>query len=245
MALRLLREGILTSERIDQLDAPAEVFYRRLMSKVDDYGLFDARLSILRTSLYPLRVDRVREADIARWIAACEKAGVIALYTFESKPYLQMRDTRWQARSEPKWPLPPWGKSEPPSTAESGCEQLLSTDVQPKAVAQVFVFGDEGGDVSSASRGSDPEGFAAFWSAWPSTERKADRKKCAAKWAKEKLHQHLPAILANIEALKGTKKWRDGFEPAPYTYLNGERWKDGVSVDAASTPQAVIPGLDV
>lgn len=115
MPSRLLREGILTSERVDLLDAAAEVFYRRLMSKVDDHGLYDARPSILRSSLYPLRVDRVREADITRWIAACEKAGVIALYEHDGKPYLQMLDTRWIARSEPKFP--------PPSTTENSCAQ--------------------------------------------------------------------------------------------------------------------------
>ena len=106
MPTRLLREGILSSDRIDQLDAPAEVFYRRLMSKVDDHGLFDARPSILRSSCFPLRSDRVREADITRWMAACQKAGVIALYQHDGKPYLQMLDTRWEARSKPKYPLP-------------------------------------------------------------------------------------------------------------------------------------------
>jgi len=111
---RLIREGILTSDRIEQLDFPAEVFYRRLMSKVDDHGLYDARPSVLRTSLYPLRVDRVREADCSRWIAACEKAGLIALYEHGGKPYLQMLDTRWAARSEPKYPLP---------TSENSCKQ--------------------------------------------------------------------------------------------------------------------------
>lgn len=123
MPNRIVREGILSSDRIDQLDAAAEVFYRRLMSKVDDHGLYDARPSILRSSLYPLRVDRVREADITRWIAACEKAGVIALYTHEGKPYLQMLDTRWTARSEPKYP---------PPTSENSC-------AQPQTTAPVFV----------------------------------------------------------------------------------------------------------
>ena len=60
MPNRIIREGILTSDRVEQLDPPAEVFYRRLMSKVDDHGLYDARPSILRASLYPLRIDRVR-----------------------------------------------------------------------------------------------------------------------------------------------------------------------------------------
>jgi len=139
MPSRLIREGILTSERIDKLDASAEVFYRRLMSKVDDHGLYDARPAILRSSLYPLRVDRVREADISRWIAACEKAGLIALYAHNhvasssrqiaecemaglaanEKPYLQMRDTRWTTRAAPKFPSPP---------NENGCEQVKSRE---------------------------------------------------------------------------------------------------------------------
>lgn len=151
MPNRWLREGILDSERINALDWPEEVFYRRLMSKVDDYGLFDARPAILRTTLYPLRVDRVREADIARWIATCEKAGVIALYVYGGKPYGQMLDTKWQARSEPKHPLPPWGKSAhpgahahgPPSDANSppstvnGCEQLHASE--PVVVVEVDI----------------------------------------------------------------------------------------------------------
>ena len=111
---RLIREGIISSDIVDLLDAPAEVFYRRLLNKVDDYGLYDARPSILRANLYPLRVDRVREADISRWMAACQKAGLIVLYQAEGKSCLQMLDTNWQKRSEPKYPLPP----------VNGCKQL-------------------------------------------------------------------------------------------------------------------------
>jgi hypothetical protein len=127
MPNRLIREGILKSDRVEQLDFPAEVFYRRLMSVVDDHGLYDARPSILRTSLYPLRVDRVREADIARWIAACEKAGVIALYEHGGKPYLQMLDTRWQVRSEPKYPLPPDGIVKTLQATDNSCSQPITT----------------------------------------------------------------------------------------------------------------------
>lgn len=130
---RLLREGILSSDRVDQLDAAAEVFYRRLMSKVDDLGLYDARPSILRSMLYPLRVDRVREADIPRWIATCEKAGLIALYVSDGKPLLQMLDTKWLVRSEPKWPLPPWGTAT--FTPVNNCKQLQT----PVPVVEVVV----------------------------------------------------------------------------------------------------------
>lgn len=143
MPNRVIREGILTSDRIDQLDANAEVFYRRLMSKVDDHGLYDARPSILRASLYPLRVDRVREADISRWIAACEKAGLLALYVHEGKPYMQMLDTRWQARSEPKYPIP----------TANGREQVRAT-----ALVVGVGVGDvnEGGDGIARKRTTSP-----------------------------------------------------------------------------------------
>lgn len=118
MPNRIIREDILTSEAVDQLDPAAEVFYRRLMSKVDDHGLYDARLAILKSHLYPLRHDRVREADITRWMAACQKAGLIVLYHHDGKPYLQMMKTKWKARSEPRYPLP---------AAANNCAQLQTT----------------------------------------------------------------------------------------------------------------------
>lgn len=132
MPTRLLREGILKSERVDALDFASEVFYRRLMSKVDDHGLYDARPSVLRADLYPLRLDRVREADITRWIAICEKAGLIALYQSGGKPYLQMLDTRWQTRAEPRFPLPP----------ENSCKQL-QTPVHLVECGDVVVYEEE------------------------------------------------------------------------------------------------------
>jgi hypothetical protein len=104
---RLLREGILDSEAVNALSFPAEVFYRRLMSVVDDFGRFDGRPSVLRSRLYPLKVESVREADISRWIAECEKAGLIVLYEHSQKRYLQILDFRQRLdRAKAKFPLP-------------------------------------------------------------------------------------------------------------------------------------------
>jgi uncharacterized protein YdaU (DUF1376 family) len=83
-------------------------------------------------------------------------------------------------------------------------------------------------------QGGDPEGFAEFWSSWPSSPRKQDRKKCAAKWVRSKFVRCVDEIVQHVEAMKGTRQWRDGFEPAPLTYLNGERWRDGVPADRAN-----------
>lgn len=82
-------------------------------------------------------------------------------------------------------------------------------------------------DIPPTPKGIGEGRFQAFWDCWPKTERKADRKKCLAKWQRLKLDAEAETIIAHVEAMKGTRQWRDGYEPAPLTYLNGERWRDG------------------
>jgi hypothetical protein len=82
--------------------------------------------------------------------------------------------------------------------------------------------------IAPKGAGCRADGFDEFWAAWPSSPRKQDRKKCLAKWERAGFAKVAAEILANVEASKASKQWRDGFEPAPMTYLNGERWADGV-----------------
>jgi|SRR5579862_1999294 len=110
MPSRILREGILTSERVDRIagDPSVEVFYRRLQSVVDDYGLYDARPQLLRSALYPLRIDSVADSDIAGYLRECSDAGLVRLYSVEAKPYLQVLDFRQRTRAaKPRFPPPP------------------------------------------------------------------------------------------------------------------------------------------
>ena len=106
MPTRLIREGILTSERIASLNWEAEVFYRRLMSVADDYGLYDARPAILRSALYPLQLEKMSECNIQRCLAACETAGLILLFVRNGKSFLQIQNFGQQIKSKPKYPLP-------------------------------------------------------------------------------------------------------------------------------------------
>jgi hypothetical protein len=106
MPNRIIRDGILTSMKVNQIDWPEEVFYRRLMSVVDDYGRFHGEYELLRSYLYPLKVDRVRVADISRWIAACETAGLIVYYKAgDGKNYIEITNFKQQVRAkESKFP---------------------------------------------------------------------------------------------------------------------------------------------
>lgn len=108
MPSRILREGILTSERVAELGWPAEVFYRRLMSVVDDYGRYYATPMLLRAACYPLHLDKVSDADIGKWLQATEKAGLVSVYpASDGKRYLQMADFKQQVRAkDSRFPAP-------------------------------------------------------------------------------------------------------------------------------------------
>lgn len=171
MPSRILREGILTSERVNSLSPHAELFYRRLMSVVDDFGRFSAHPALLRAACYPLRVDEVREADISRWLSSVESAGLILLYAVNSKRFLEMIDFRQQVRAkESKFPAP---------HTLSECESITHPS-RSEREANVLGVGDEGAvedgveDEDERDRAPPPkfsrngqfaEEFLAFWNA--------------------------------------------------------------------------------
>lgn len=90
MPSRVIRDGILESEAINSLSWEAELFYRRLMSIVDDFGRYNAHPMLLRSRCYPLQFDRVKDSDIHEWLEACKEVGLITLYSVENKPFLEM-----------------------------------------------------------------------------------------------------------------------------------------------------------
>lgn len=111
MPNRYLRDGILDSDPVNSLSWEAEVFYRRLMSAVDDFGRFDGRISILRSRLYALKPN-VRDTDISHWIAACVKAGLIAVYQVGGKPYILFHKLGDARAKSSKYPPPDEGVRE-------------------------------------------------------------------------------------------------------------------------------------
>jgi len=73
---------------VNSLSWGAEVFYRRLMSKVDDYGRYVADLRILRASMYSLQLSKVVESDIGKWMLETTEAGLVRVYVDSGKKYL-------------------------------------------------------------------------------------------------------------------------------------------------------------
>lgn len=89
-----------------------------------------------------------------------------------------------------------------------------------------------------SSAGADmPTRFQEFWDGWPKTERKTAKAECLKRWRLRKLDTHADEILLHITAMKATRQWQDGFEPAPLTYLNQKRWEDGLPDEATGSRQ--------
>jgi hypothetical protein len=106
MPTRLLREGINDSEAVNMLSVPAEIFFRRLMSVVDDFGRFDARIPVLRARLYALKQDKIRFAQIEGWLGECVAAGVVSTYTVGGNPYLVMHKLGTGRAKSSQYPAP-------------------------------------------------------------------------------------------------------------------------------------------
>lgn len=105
MPNRILRDWT-DSFIVDELDVHSERFFVRLIMKVDDFGRFSADKRLLKSQLFPLKSD-IRDTDIARCLTACEKAGLITIYTVASKCYLQIENFKQTLRQKTtKYPAP-------------------------------------------------------------------------------------------------------------------------------------------
>jgi uncharacterized protein YdaU (DUF1376 family) len=72
------------------------------------------------------------------------------------------------------------------------------------------------------------EKFLEFWDTWPKSKRKAAKPECFRKWKKNHLDTIADKIIAHVDACKDSEQWRNGYEPAPLTYLNQGRYEDEV-----------------
>lgn len=121
MPNRILRPEINSSHRVDALGDQAELFYRRLMSVVDDFGRYSADLALLRAACYPLRTDKVSLVDIRNWLESSVSAGLIKVYTSDGKQYLEYLNLGSPRAKGSKFP-------EPASTCAQTHASVTSSD---------------------------------------------------------------------------------------------------------------------
>jgi hypothetical protein len=150
MPVRILREGILTSERVDQLSPEGEVFYRRLLSVVDDFGRYYANPKLLRSACFPLK-EKLESEQVFKWVNECACAGLIIVYQHEDKDYLEVERFCQQVRAKKsKFPEPNADAKKPLAVAK----QIPADGEQTPESAHLV--GDVGvGEVGDVIEGGD------------------------------------------------------------------------------------------
>jgi len=101
---RVLRAGYLTSKRYNGCSIQARELFLRLLSIADDYGVADARASVIAAFCYPTDPD---PKPIPKLLDELHAADLIQRFEVGEQPYLAIQ--RWAARvrGKRKYPAPP------------------------------------------------------------------------------------------------------------------------------------------
>lgn len=179
MPNRYVREAAIKSKSVNMLSWQAEVFWRRLLNLVDDFGRYHADPELLRIDVFPRQLDKVRVADIERLIDECEKAVLLFRYSSASKPYLVMNQWERGRAQYSDYPEPPANIS----------KQLKSTVYKGKQVKADTPDSDSDSDPDS---NSDPawmlvDPFKSAWKEWK-LHRKEIRHKLTNRTARMQLN---------------------------------------------------------
>ena len=84
---RMVRGGILSSQRMANLSWFVQIVFRDLLHVCDDAGRFEAEPTQLRPALFGAALQKVSERDVQGALVACHQAGLVKLYTVEGRGY--------------------------------------------------------------------------------------------------------------------------------------------------------------
>lgn len=107
MPQRFLRPGITNSDPWNACTFPAQSFYIRILTLVDDFGRYDGRIPVLHSHCFALRHE-LTQHDTANFLQELVEHGLIKLYRVADKNYIQVLRWTERARSDKsKYPDPP------------------------------------------------------------------------------------------------------------------------------------------
>ncbi len=222
MPNRILRDWT-DSEALSSVSAHAERLFTRVLMKMDDYGCYVGNPSLLRANLFPLLVDRIREADISLWIAECEKAGMVRSYVSGGKQFIFVPKHGQRPRdSVRKHPAPPPEIDESPQIAASCGETRPKTKTYSETNSETRDEDDAG--EPPGVLGCDS--FKAAWKEYTEYRRLSKFKKLLPASVGKLWRKMEPwGTTEAIDAINTTisNGWQGIFQPKP----NGQGGKNG------------------
>jgi len=179
---RIIRESICNSPSLEQLSPGAEVLFYRLLTRADDFGLFEADPLVVLGGCFPLRIGKLKPREVAAWLAELDGAEIVLHYRTNGRTYGQFINFNKYNRlrsKNPKHPLPPApGPADLPAddstcchvTADdSRCQHLTadaSTCQQMLSYADAESDADADTDTERSAPSAEAERRAAAWWAW-------------------------------------------------------------------------------
>lgn len=147
MPNRIIKESIRTSDTLASVSPEAERLFWRLVVSVDDFGRFDGRPNIILGQCLSAFYGEITVEQVEGWLHELQSAGVLQMYTHESRPYLML--TKWNKHQrtrakDSKFPSPDDIGSHPLSFDSKRSQ--VKTDV----VSNVFVFESVSENVSGS-----------------------------------------------------------------------------------------------
>jgi len=132
MPNRILKDSIATSENLNACCVDAQMLFIRLITKADDYGLFEARPAIVRAYCYPLLLDKVSEVDIRKWLKELERNNLVRFYEHDGIDYMTL--VNWERHQRirnqhSKYPSPNGNLRQP----AADCGELLQVAAQSES----------------------------------------------------------------------------------------------------------------
>lgn len=232
MPNRILKESICTSETLDKLSWFEEVFWYRLIVTCDDFGRMDARIPILKSRMFPLKPGVTNKA-VELALKKLSTVGLVALYEFEGRPYLQLvtwRKHQQKRANNSKYPDPDINCNQMISD-DIRCNQMISGDIKcPREYENtrnentrientpLTPLEGEGASVQQ-------QRFEQFWKEYP---KKVAKQYALKAWMRIKPDKALfEKMLKALREQKQSEQWRRDngkYIPNPATWLNGGYW---------------------
>ena len=235
--IRSIKPEFWSSEQIMDLSRNARLAFIGLWNFCDDGGNHPASQRTLKAEIFP--GDDLTADEVRGLIDEMLSAGLLKTYEVDGKAYWHVTGWHHQRIERPTIKHPEFKDD---SASDHGAITEHST---PEWKGEEGKGKDkENTPQPPADRGEGelPQGFVAFWNAWPTTDRKQARGKCAQAWKKAGAERHAAEVVAHVEAMKASEAWRkDGgqFIPQPLTYLNQRRWEGAQTGDVASAQPAI------
>ena len=105
MPNRILRDGFLTSEKINKCSDASQILFIRLMLIVDDYGRYYGVPELIKSACYPF--DSKSLSSVSKSLSELVTNELIILYKIDSKKYIQINNFGQRLRQmKIKYPPP-------------------------------------------------------------------------------------------------------------------------------------------